>query len=254
MTAALGAVRTLGASMPYARLSATFMLAFALAAVPVGSARGEGPTDPPASVEGDNRQATPTGPRVALTVTGFSTVNAEAIRAQQPALDERLAFLTDSTGVRVSIELARGSAGSLVTVDERMDAPLDLLGFVQGPMGHRAIKLGRASLTATYVNAWVGIGPVRAAVGAGNMALAEALGNRAILVRYTNGRGAVLAMSFTPAYNGQATFEGLAWVTEGKATTEVPVDARTGLVALPTGADGRPTPAAAVYRFFEVAP
>ncbi len=120
-------------------------------------------------------------------------------------------------------------------------------------MGHKAVNLGRARLTATYVSAWVGIGPGRAAQ-AGNMALAEALVHRAILVRYGNAHGSVLSTSFVPASNGQVVFEGLVWVTDGRTTTEVAVDPSTGLLPLPTGADGRPTAAAAVYRFFGVEP
>lgn len=191
-------------------------------------------------------------PAVSLVVTGFTGANAEVIRAQKPALEERLVFLTDSTGVAVSVELAKGSEAILVTVEEHVTGAVEGLGLVQGPMGHKAVNLGRARLTATYVSAWVGIGPGRAAAQAGNMALAEALVNRAILVRYGNAHGSVLSMSFVPASNGQVVFEGLVWVTGGRTTTEVAVDPSTGLLPLPTGADGRPTPAAKVYAFFGV--
>lgn len=193
-------------------------------------------------------------PPVSLVVTGFSAANAEVIQAQEAALEERLAFLTDSSGVSVSVELARGSGGVLVTVEERVQGPVEGLGLIQGPMGHKAVSLGRARLSATYVSAWVGIGPGRAAAQAGNMALAEALVHRAILVRYGNARGSVLSMSFVPASNGQVVFEGLVWVTDGRTTTEVAVDPSTGLLPLPTGADGRPTTAMKVYEFFGATP
>ena len=158
-------------------------------------------------------------------------------------------------GKTLAVELGvEGAEGGLRTFAWRDNARVDGLRILQGPMGPRAVALRRAMLPATYVNAWGGIGPVRADVQSGNMALAEALGNRGILVRYTNARGAVLSFSFVPASNGQAMFEGFVWVTEGKTTTEVAVDAGTGLLPLPTGADGRPTPAAKVYGFFGVAP
>lgn len=162
--------------------------------------------DAPTGSQGDNPASGAAAPHVAavaLTVTGFTSENAAVIRAQKPSLDERLAFLTDSSGVSVNVGLAKGSQGtdgSVVTVDERVSATLDGLGLVQGPMGHRALNLRRATLTATYVNLWLGLGPIRAAVEAGNMPLAEALGDRGLLVRYTNTSGAVLSMVFTPSY------------------------------------------------------
>lgn len=239
--------------MPTIRYSPAIALTVLLTAFATSPAAGDAPTST-ATDEGDNPAAVLSAPTASLSVASFSSSNAEVIRAQKPALDERLAFLTDSSGVAVSVELAKGSEGVLVTTEERVAGPVEGLGLIQGPMGHEALSLGRARLTATYVSAWVGIGPVRAAVQSGNMPLAEALGNRAILVRYGNAHGAMLSMSFVPASNGQVVFEGLVWVTDGKATTEVAVDPGTGLLPLPTGADGRPTAAAAVYRFFGVEP
>lgn len=236
----------------------TSFAALLLLAFTADAARAGNGVDSSSGSKGDNAptsdQVPPSAPAVTLAVIGFTSANAGVIRAQKPALDERLAFLTDSAGVGVSVELAKASAGSLVTVEERVAATADGLGLVQGPMGHRVINMRRATLTATYVNAWVGVGPVRAAAQDDNMALVEALGNRGILLRYTNARGAVLSFSFVPTSNGQAVFEGLVWVTEGKTTTEVALDAATGLLPLPTGADGRATSAARVYAFFGVAP
>lgn len=125
-----------------------------------------------------------------LMATGFSAANASAIVAQREALEERLAFLTGSSGLTVEVAFVPGDNAVLVTLRERMDTALDGLGFIEGVSmaGHRALNFGRASLTATYANAWVGIGPVRAAAKAGNMPLAEALGKRTLLIQYVNGR------------------------------------------------------------------
>ncbi len=76
-------------------------------------------------------------PPVSLVVTGFSAANAEVIQAQKPALEERLAFLTDSTGVAVSIELAKGSEGVLVTVEEHVTGPVEGRGSSRARWGTR---------------------------------------------------------------------------------------------------------------------
>lgn len=218
------------------------------ASTAVGGGDGAAPQTP------ETGKAARPAPAVALLVTGFSPPNADAIRAQERVLDQRLAFLGDSSGVTVEVALAAGSEGAVVTVEERMSGSLDGLGFLPGVNvgGHRPLNLTRAMGTAEAINAWVGI-DLSSRVD--DMALAEALGKRAFVVRYVNDEGLMLAVPYVPAPDRRVSFLGAVTVAkQGRVVAAVDVDSSMWLLPLPVGADGKPTAAAAVYQFFGVTP
>jgi hypothetical protein len=118
-----------------------------------------------------------------LTVTDFSQANTDAIRHCEPALRERLHAVSDSGGdpVAVQVELAGGAVA--VTIDEAYPGPLDGLGLVPGPLGHRMLVSTHAWRTATQASVYMALGPVRDAFSANNLPLAEALGHRTMVVK-----------------------------------------------------------------------
>ncbi|TNE92533.1 MAG: hypothetical protein EP330_00910 [Deltaproteobacteria bacterium] len=196
----------------------------------------------------DAPAAVQAGPRVSLAVKGFSTANVEALQAHERALNSRMAAFTESKGLAVAVDYGHG--GTLVTVEEVVDLPADGLGLVPVGMGVKALDHRRGFLLATEVNAWVATGPWREAALSGNAALAEALGQRGIVVQLKNGSGDVLMLPYTPGYSGQVTLGSVVYVREPKEAWEVFVHPRDGSLGSPRGADGSPTNTAKLYRWF----
>lgn len=216
---------------------------------------GAGAQDTPApTVTSADAEA---GPKVTIKPVGFTEANAALLKAHAADLRSRLRLVGVATAFTVDIELVPGNQGVIVTVSERVAGEVPGLTLAPFPMmGARALVHTRAVQTAIQVNAWVGAGPLRAAFEAGNMPLAAALGSRGIGVKYVNDRGEQLGFLFEPQAGGRVVLLGPA-VMVGRSGTDgavVEIDRATGVVPLPVGADGRPTPSALLYGFFGIKP
>ena len=180
-------------------------------------------------------------------VEGLSDSNWKAVRAHEASLRERLAGF-HGAGIRVTVEYGEGR--TLVNVEETAELPLDGLGLVPAGMGMKALDHRRGLLLASQVNAWVVLGPWRGAAQSGNAPLAEALGQRGIVVQFRNPGGPSLMLPYTPGAGGQVVLGGVVYVRAGKDAREVVVHPRDASLGQPRGADGALTNTAWLYRWF----
>lgn len=185
---------------------------------------------------------------VRLVVTGFSEDNAKAIRAHEAALQQRLSELPGSKGLRVLVEYGEG--GTMIKVEETVSLPAEGLALAPLGMGIKALDHRRGQIIAIQVAAWVGMGPWRDAMVAGNAPLAEALGQREIFVQFVNSSGATLLLPYGPGYNARVQLASEVFVVTGKSAAPVTVYPRDGSVRPPRGADGAPSDSAPLYRWF----
>ena len=189
-----------------------------------------------------------TSPEMQMEVSGFSDANTIVIRNHEAELRQRLSGLPGSKGIRVSVEFGEG--GTLIKVEETVSLPVDGLELVPMVMGVKALDHRRGTVIATQVAAWVGIGPWREAMLSGNAPLAEALGQREIVVQFMNGSGAALLLPYGPGYNAQVQLASEVYVGTGKDARAVAVHPRDSSLGQPRGADGSLTNTARLYLWF----